>query len=116
MTGGKNLESCRVCERRARRSAGFRGSACWRPLKGRDEGYLRGRLKTLAEQYQRYGYPMLHAMLKSEGLVIAQAKLPDVPRGMAAGADYEAQQAHLAQVADGGTRPSERALADGFPQ
>jgi putative transposase len=36
---------------------------------GRDDDPLRTRLKQLAEQYPRYGYPMLHAMLKGEGLV-----------------------------------------------
>ena len=28
------------------------------------------RLKALGEQYPRYGYPMLHGLLKGEGLVI----------------------------------------------
>ncbi len=35
-----------------------------------DDSALRGRLKELAEKYPRYGYPLLHAMLKREGLVI----------------------------------------------
>lgn len=35
-----------------------------------DDSVLRQRLKELAEQYPRYGYPLLHAMLKREGLVI----------------------------------------------
>ena len=35
-----------------------------------DDEPLRARLKELAEKYPRYGYPLLHAMLKREGLVI----------------------------------------------
>lgn len=31
---------------------------------------LRARLRELAEQYPRYGYLMLHAMLRAEGLVV----------------------------------------------
>ena len=31
---------------------------------------LRTRLSELATQYPRYGYPMLHALLKAEGLVV----------------------------------------------
>lgn len=34
-----------------------------------DDSTLRGRLKALAEQYPKYGYPTLHDMLKTEGLV-----------------------------------------------
>lgn len=35
----------------------------------RSDAVLRQRLKTLAEQYPRYGYPTLHVMLRSEGTV-----------------------------------------------
>lgn len=35
---------------------------------------LKARLKQLGEQYPRYGYLMLHAMLKTEGLVINRKK------------------------------------------
>ena len=35
-----------------------------------DEQILRDRLKTLAAQYSRYGYLMLHGLLKAEGLVV----------------------------------------------
>lgn len=66
----EHLKRCRVSERRACRLAGFSRSAAWAPLKGRDDGALRSRLKVLAEHYPRYGYPTLHAMLKNEGLVI----------------------------------------------
>ncbi len=36
----------------------------------RDDGDLRARLKALAERYPRYGYLMLHALLRQEGLVV----------------------------------------------
>ena len=36
----------------------------------RNDGALIARLKGLGEQYPRYGYLMLHAMLKGEGLVV----------------------------------------------
>ncbi len=41
----------------------------WKPLKGRSDTELRARLKQLAERYPRYGYPTLHEMLRTEGLV-----------------------------------------------
>ena len=65
-----HLKSRRFSERRACRLVGFSRSAAWCPLKGRDDGALRTRLKTLAEDYPRYGYPTLHDLLKTEGLVI----------------------------------------------
>lgn len=65
----EHLKTRRVSERRACRLVGFSRSAAWRPLKGRDDGALRIRLKTLAERYPRYGYPTLHDMLRAEGLV-----------------------------------------------
>jgi len=34
------------------------------------DGAVRKRLKELAEEYPRYGYLMLHRLLKTEGLVI----------------------------------------------
>ena len=42
--------------------------ASLRPCRRSDEG-LRTRLRKLAEQYPRYGYPTLHGLLKAEGLV-----------------------------------------------
>ncbi len=65
-----HLKNRRFSERRACRLVGFSRSAFWRPLKERDDQALRSRLKTLAERYPRYGYPTLHDMLKTEGLVI----------------------------------------------
>jgi putative transposase len=66
----EHLKSRCISERRACRLVGFSRSAAWRPLKGRDDGRLRARLKALAERYPRYGYPTLHAMLRAEGQVI----------------------------------------------
>ena len=65
-----HLKDRRVSERRACRLTGFSRSAAWYPLKGRDDGKLRTRLKQQAERYPRYGYPSLHDLLKAEGLVI----------------------------------------------
>lgn len=36
----------------------------------KDDGELRDRLKVLASEYSRYGYLMLHGLLKAEGLVV----------------------------------------------
>jgi putative transposase len=66
----EHLKDRRVSERRACRLTGFSRSAAWRPLLGRNDTAPRARLKQLAEQYPRYGYPTLHAMLWHEGLVI----------------------------------------------
>jgi len=65
----EHLKSRRVSERRACRLTGFSRSAAWSLLKGRDDGALRSRLRTLAERYPRYGCPTLHDMLRTEGLV-----------------------------------------------
>jgi putative transposase len=65
----EHLKSRRVSERRACRPGGFSRSAIWSPLKGRDDGVLRERLRSLAEQYPRYGYPTLHGMLRAGGRV-----------------------------------------------
>ena len=65
----EHLKSRRVSERRACRLVGFSRSAIWAPLKGRDDAALRVRLKALAEQYPRYGYPTLHDMLRATGHV-----------------------------------------------
>jgi putative transposase len=70
-----HLKSRRLSERRACRLVGFSRSAAWCPLKGQVDGALRTRLKTLAEDYPRYGYPTLHDVLNIEGLVI-NAKRP----------------------------------------
>jgi len=46
-----------------------RKAAAYQPVP-RSDRELRERLKALGEQYPRYGYLMLHAMLRAEGLVI----------------------------------------------
>lgn len=66
----EHLKNRRFSERRACRLVGFSRSAAWRPLRDRNDEPLRSRLKTLAERYPRYGYPTLHDMLRTEGLVI----------------------------------------------
>lgn len=38
--------------------------------KPRDDSALRNRLKSLAEQYPRYGYPTLHELLQAERVVV----------------------------------------------
>lgn len=65
-----HLKSRRYSERRACRLIGFSRSAAWRRPAGRADAPLRKRLKQLAEQFPRYGYPTLHHMLRREGLVI----------------------------------------------
>ncbi len=66
----EHLKSRRFSERRACRLVGFSRSAAWYRPKGRNDGALRARLKELAELYPRYGYPTLHDMLSTEGLVV----------------------------------------------
>jgi putative transposase len=65
----EHLKSRNVSERRACRVIGFSRSAAWRTLQGRNDDALRQRLKALAEQYPRYGFPTLHDMLRAEGMV-----------------------------------------------
>lgn len=65
-----HLKSRRVSERRACRLVGFSRSAAWSRLTRRDDADLRARLKALAEQYPRYGYPTLHDMLRGQGHVL----------------------------------------------
>jgi len=48
---------------------GLSRSVAWYRLQGHDDRALRGQLKTLAEQYPRYGYPTLHDMLRAAGHV-----------------------------------------------
>ena len=46
-----------------------RKAAAYQPRPRHDEALCQ-RLRTLAQQYPRYGYLLLHGMLKTEGLVI----------------------------------------------
>lgn len=66
----EHLKRRHVSERRACRLTEFSRSAAWYRLKGRDDGELRSRLRALARQHPRYGYPTLHDMLRAEELVI----------------------------------------------
>jgi putative transposase len=59
-----------MSQRRACRLASLSRKAAAYRAKPRNDAGLRDRLKALGEQYPRYGYLMLHAMLKSEGLVV----------------------------------------------
>ena len=57
-------------QRRACRLVKFSRKSAAYQAKPRNDQPLSDRLKTRGEQYPRYGYLMLHAMLKSEGLVV----------------------------------------------
>jgi putative transposase len=57
-------------ERRASRLSGLSRSAMRYESRPNNDGVLTRELKTLAERYPRYGYLMLHAMLKHKGLVV----------------------------------------------
>ncbi len=59
-----------MSQRRACRLAGLsRKAASYCPVQRPDQA-LERRLRELGEQHPRYGYLLLHAMLKSEGLVV----------------------------------------------
>jgi len=63
------IDSYKLSERRACQLVGIsRTTYRYRPKPSQD-GALRKRLKALAAQYSRYGYLMLHALLKQEDLV-----------------------------------------------
>ena len=59
-----------MSQRRACRLAKFSRKSAAYQVKPRNDQLLSHRLKALGEQYPRYGYLMLHAMLKTEGLVV----------------------------------------------
>ena len=64
----------RLSQRTACRLAGISRQAMrYKPVKTNDDA-IKTRLKQLGEQYPRYGYLLLHAMLKSEGLVVNRKK------------------------------------------
>ena len=63
-------ENHQLSQRRACTLAGISRSGCrYQAVPAKDDG-LRERLQVLAAQYPRYGYLMLHGLLKAEGLVI----------------------------------------------
>lgn len=63
------IEQFQLSERSACRLAGISRTAFRYVLKSKTDDALRRRLKALATQYSRYGYLMLHGLLKGEGLV-----------------------------------------------
>ena len=63
-----------LSQRRACRLVGVhRSVVSHQPQRGND-AVLRERLKAVAAEFPRYGYKMLHAMLKTEGLVVNRKK------------------------------------------
>ncbi len=58
-----------LSERRACRLLGLSRTAMRYCPQPRNDQALRSRLKKLAERHNRYGYLMLHGMLRNEGLV-----------------------------------------------
>ncbi len=63
-----------VSERQACHLIGMSRSAYRYQTTGHGDSALRERLKQLAMQYPRYGYLMLHSLLKSESLVITRKR------------------------------------------
>ena len=71
--------------------------------KGYNDQVLRARLKELAAQYSRYGYLLLHGLLKAEGTVVNKSEPTEsIPR----------KGFRCAPEAEKLTRPM---LCDGFP-
>ena len=60
----------KMSERRACRLAGISRSVKRYRHKGRNDKELRKRMQELAQEHPRYGHPMLHAILRKEGLVL----------------------------------------------
>ena len=66
----------------ASRLAGLSRQALYYRAKRDGDSALRNRLKVLGEQYPRYGYLMLHALMKREGLVINKKRTYRVYRDL----------------------------------
>ena len=64
------IEHGLASERNACRLIGVSRSGYQYQPVGRQDAQLRARLRELSTEYSRYGYLMLHALLKAEGLVI----------------------------------------------
>ena len=64
------VEKGLLSERAGSRLMGVSGSVVRYQPKPKNDSELRSRLKKLAEKYPRYGCPLLHGMLKREGLVV----------------------------------------------
>ena len=67
---GHLIESGLRSQRRACQLMGIHPSVYRYKTRPAQDETLRARLKVLAVEYPRYGYPLLHALLKGEGLVI----------------------------------------------
>jgi putative transposase len=65
LIGGNFLSERQACQMIGMSRSAFRYQAI-----DRGDAVLRERLKQLAKQYPRYGYLMLHSLLKAESLVI----------------------------------------------
>lgn len=64
------IDTFRLSERSACKLVGLSRTAYRYQSTQKEDGVLRSRLKVLAAAYSRYGYLMLHGLLKGEGLVI----------------------------------------------
>lgn len=64
------IDTHRLSERSACLAVGVSRSGFRYQATGKTDNVLRSRLKELAAQYPRYGYLMLHGLLKAEGLVV----------------------------------------------
>lgn len=64
------IEAFGLSERQACRLSGVSRTGFRYNAKGYDDQALRKRLKELAAQYSRYGYLLLHGLLKSEGMAV----------------------------------------------
>ena len=63
-----------LSQRRACRLVGIHRSVVRHQSQRGNDSELRERLKQLAAEYPRYGYELLHGMLKAEGLVVNEKK------------------------------------------
>ncbi len=68
------VQARRLSERRACRLVGVSRSVARYVSRRPDDRVLRQRLRELAARYPRYGYLMLHALLRREGLVVNPKK------------------------------------------
>jgi len=64
------IDTHRLSERSACLAVGVSRSGFRYQATSKTDNVLRSRLKELAAQYPRYGYLMLHGLLKAEGLVV----------------------------------------------
>ena len=68
---GRLLKTYRVSQRRVCRLLKLhRSVARYRSVDTKNDEALKARLKELADQFPRYGYLLLHQLLKNEGLVV----------------------------------------------